>query len=138
MAAGYAPMYRERALDDPALAAARQAVQRIEPGALKLIARATKRGYITYDELNSALPQDQMSSEQIEDIMAAINDIKGRAKKVAQELRVMGAIGESVKIVAVGADDHGVVIRAAAIGRPTLDEMKVEIEQFVRQRLLDD
>ena len=29
VAAGYAPMYRERALDDPALAAAREAVQRI-------------------------------------------------------------------------------------------------------------
>ncbi len=41
----------------------------------KLIARAKKRGYITYDELNEALPQDQMSSEQIEDVMAAINDM---------------------------------------------------------------
>ena len=36
----------------------------------KLIARAKKRGVITYDELNEALPQDQMSSEQIEDIMS--------------------------------------------------------------------
>jgi RNA polymerase primary sigma factor len=41
----------------------------------KLIARAKKRGYITYDELNSALPQDQMSSEQIEDVMSALNDM---------------------------------------------------------------
>jgi len=41
----------------------------------KLIARARKRGYVTYDELNDALPQDQMSSEQIEDIMAALNDM---------------------------------------------------------------
>jgi RNA polymerase primary sigma factor len=41
----------------------------------KLIARAKKRGVITYDELNEALPQDQMSSEQIEDIMAALNDM---------------------------------------------------------------
>jgi RNA polymerase primary sigma factor len=41
----------------------------------KLIARAKKRGFVTYDELNEALPQDQMSSEQIEDIMAAINDM---------------------------------------------------------------
>ncbi|HMT44338.1 MAG TPA: RNA polymerase sigma factor region1.1 domain-containing protein, partial [Chakrabartia sp.] len=41
----------------------------------KLIARAKKKGYITYDELNAALPQDQMASEQIEDIMAAINDM---------------------------------------------------------------
>jgi RNA polymerase primary sigma factor len=34
-----------------------------------------KRGYLTYDELNEALPQDQMSSEQIEDIMSAISDM---------------------------------------------------------------
>ncbi len=41
----------------------------------KLIARAKKRGYITVDELNEALPQDQMSSEQIEDVMSAINEM---------------------------------------------------------------
>ncbi|WP_136163553.1 RNA polymerase sigma factor RpoD [Sphingomonas flavalba] len=41
----------------------------------KLIARGKKRGYLTYDELNEALPQDQMSSEQIEDIMSALNDM---------------------------------------------------------------
>ncbi|WP_353217544.1 RNA polymerase sigma factor region1.1 domain-containing protein, partial [Sandarakinorhabdus sp.] len=41
----------------------------------KLIARAKKRGYITYDEINEALPQDQMTSEQIEDIMSAINEM---------------------------------------------------------------
>ena len=34
-----------------------------EASVKKLIARAKKRGYITYDELNDALPQDQMSSE---------------------------------------------------------------------------
>jgi RNA polymerase primary sigma factor len=41
----------------------------------KLLARAKRRGTITYDELNEALPQDQMSSEQIEDIMAAISEM---------------------------------------------------------------
>ncbi len=46
-----------------------------EANVKKLIARAKKRGYITYDELNEALPQDQMSSEQIEDVMSAINDM---------------------------------------------------------------
>jgi len=40
----------------------------------KVFARAKKRGYITYDELNSALPQDQMSSEQIEDIMSRFSE----------------------------------------------------------------
>jgi RNA polymerase primary sigma factor len=41
----------------------------------KLFARAKKRGVITYDELNDALPQEQMSSEQIEDMMSALNDM---------------------------------------------------------------
>src|ERR1700744_6476873 len=31
----------------------------------KLIARAKKRGYITYDQLNEALPQEQMSTAPI-------------------------------------------------------------------------
>ncbi|KQT32656.1 RNA polymerase subunit sigma [Sphingomonas sp. Leaf412] len=41
----------------------------------KLIARAKKRGYITYDQLNEALPQDQMTSDQLEDVMSALNEM---------------------------------------------------------------
>ncbi len=41
----------------------------------KLIARAKRRGVITMDELNEALPQDQMSTDQIEDIMSAISEM---------------------------------------------------------------
>ena len=41
----------------------------------KLIAKAKKRGYVTYDELNEALPQGEMSSDQIEDIQAAISEM---------------------------------------------------------------
>lgn len=46
-----------------------------EASVKKLLVRAKKRGYITYDELNEALPQDQMSSEQIEDVMSAISEM---------------------------------------------------------------
>ncbi|MFT9180103.1 MAG: RNA polymerase sigma factor RpoD [Zymomonas mobilis] len=41
----------------------------------KFITQAKKRGYVTYDQLNEALPQDQMSSEQIEDIMSALSEM---------------------------------------------------------------
>src|SRR3954471_24356670 len=41
----------------------------------KLVARAKKRGYITVDQLNEMLPRDQMTSEQIEDVMSALNDM---------------------------------------------------------------
>ena len=41
----------------------------------KLLAKAKRRGFLTYDELNAALPQDQMNSEQIEDIMSQISEM---------------------------------------------------------------
>ena len=41
----------------------------------KLIAKAKRKGYVTYDELNEALPSDQMSADQIEDIQTAISDM---------------------------------------------------------------
>lgn len=41
----------------------------------KLIKLAKKRGYVTYEELNSVLPSEEVTSEQIEDIMAMFNDM---------------------------------------------------------------
>jgi len=41
----------------------------------KMIAKAKRKGYVTYDELNAALPSDQMSADQIEDIQTAISDM---------------------------------------------------------------
>ena len=40
----------------------------------KMIARGKERGYVTYDEMNAALPPDQSSSEQIEDTMAMLRN----------------------------------------------------------------
>ena len=41
----------------------------------KLIKTAKKRGYVTYDELNAVLPSEEVTSEQIEDIMAMFSDM---------------------------------------------------------------
>ncbi len=41
----------------------------------RFIARAKSKGVISVKELNAALPQDQMTTDQIEDIMAAISDM---------------------------------------------------------------
>src|SRR5438874_11362047 len=41
----------------------------------KMVARGKERGYLTYDELNAALPQDQVSSEQIEDTMTMLSEL---------------------------------------------------------------
>src|SRR5215475_13877671 len=59
---------RDEASDGPLMDGLSAAVK-------KMFARAKERGYITYDELNAALPQTEMSSEQIEDVMANLNEM---------------------------------------------------------------
>ncbi|MEQ9039972.1 MAG: RNA polymerase sigma factor RpoD [Silicimonas sp.] len=41
----------------------------------KMIADAREKGYITYDQLNRVLPPDQVSSEQIEDVMSMLSEM---------------------------------------------------------------
>jgi RNA polymerase primary sigma factor len=40
----------------------------------KMIARGLERGYLTYDELNAAMPAEEFSSEQIEDMMSMLSE----------------------------------------------------------------
>ena len=40
----------------------------------KLIRSAKKRGYVTHDQINSVLPSEEVSSEQIEDVLADVVD----------------------------------------------------------------
>ncbi len=41
----------------------------------KMVAKGKERGYVTYDELNKALPPEEVSSEQIEDTMAMLSEM---------------------------------------------------------------
>ncbi|HUL07111.1 MAG TPA: RNA polymerase sigma factor RpoD [Candidatus Acidoferrum sp.] len=59
---------REETGDGPLMDSQTQAVK-------KMLARSKERGYVTYDELNSVLPPEQMSSEQIEDTLAMLNEM---------------------------------------------------------------
>src|SRR5271157_2343383 len=59
---------REEAADAPLLDTLAAAIK-------KMLARGKERGYLTYDELNAALPQDQVSSEQIEDTMTMLSEL---------------------------------------------------------------
>jgi len=59
---------REDAADAPLLDTLAAAIK-------KILARGKERGYLTYDELNAALPQDQVSSEQIEDTMTMLSEL---------------------------------------------------------------
>jgi RNA polymerase primary sigma factor len=59
---------RDEAAEAPLLDAVAAAIK-------KMLARGRERGYVTYDELNGALPQDQVSSEQIEDTMTMLSEL---------------------------------------------------------------
>ena len=59
---------REESSDGPLMDGSVQGVK-------KMIARGKERGFITYDELNETLPQEQVSSEQIEDVLAQLSEM---------------------------------------------------------------
>ena len=54
--------------DSPLLDLSDQSVKR-------LLKAGKQRGYVTYDELNSVLPSEEVSSEQIEDTMSMLSDM---------------------------------------------------------------
>jgi RNA polymerase primary sigma factor len=59
---------REEAAEAPLL-------DQIQVAIKKMMARGKERGYVTYDELNAALPTEQVSSEQIEDTMTSLSEL---------------------------------------------------------------
>jgi RNA polymerase primary sigma factor len=60
--------HREDAVEAPLLDSIAIAIK-------KMVVRGKERGYLTYDELNAALPPDQVSSEQIEDTMTMLSEL---------------------------------------------------------------
>ena len=42
---------------------------------MKMIKQATKRGYVTPAQLNAVMPSEEVTSEQIEDILAALYEM---------------------------------------------------------------
>ena len=52
----------------------------------KMIARGKERGYVTSDELNTALPSSHFSSEQIEDVLASLNEMGINVVDASEEI----------------------------------------------------
>jgi RNA polymerase primary sigma factor len=81
-----APEAREEAAEAPLL-------NTVEAAIKKMVARGKERGYVTYDELNAALPTEQVSSEQIEDTMTMLSEL-GINLVEAEESDEGGSAGE--------------------------------------------
>src|SRR3954470_17871976 len=102
----------------------------------KMIARAKKRGVVTYEELNEALPQDQMSSEQIEDIMSALNDMginvvesaEGGDDEVDDDKEAEPAVEDEVDPL-----DDGGPRPAAAVKKEPTDRTDDPVRMYLRE-----
>jgi RNA polymerase primary sigma factor len=63
-----APRSEQTERDAPLLDLSDSAVKR-------MLKSAKARGYVTYDELNNVLPSDEVTSEQIEDVMSSLSEM---------------------------------------------------------------
>jgi RNA polymerase primary sigma factor len=74
----------------------------------KLVQKGKERGYVTYDELNAALPPDEVSSEQIEDTMAMLSEAGVNVVEAEEQEDTTGATpAEPAKTAVVAAEATG-------------------------------
>ena len=73
----------------------------------KLVQKGKERGYITYDELNAALPPDEVSSEQIEDTMAMLSEAGVNVVEAEEQEETAANPAEPAKTAVVAAEATG-------------------------------
>ncbi len=111
-----------------------------EASVKKLIAKAKKKGYVTYDELNDALPQGEMSSDQIEDIQSALSDMGVQIVESDEEAEA--AAEEASEVEEISTDDKKAKAAAkpaakkAATGERTDDPVRMYLREMGAVELL--
>jgi len=124
----------ESASDGPLLDLSDAAVKR-------MIKVAKKRGFVTYGELNAVLPSEEVNSEQIEDILAMLNEMginvieneeaeEGEAEEAVEEDEAEG--GELVEAAA----PKPVVTRASEPADRTDDPVRMYLREMGTVELL--
>ncbi|MEO0713470.1 MAG: RNA polymerase sigma factor RpoD [Pseudomonadota bacterium] len=75
----------------------------------KFIRDAKAKGYVTHDELNEVLPSDQLSSDQIEDTMAALSEMGISVVESEEEAEKSSAVAKTTdsKVVAKKGNARG-------------------------------
>ncbi|MDN5787964.1 RNA polymerase sigma factor RpoD [Pseudorhodobacter sp.] len=93
----------------------------------KMIADARERGYITYDQLNAVLPPEQVSSDQIEDVMSMLSEM-GIQVTEEEEMEESSSAGE---LVETNAGSREVALSGAA--SETLDRTDDPVRMYLRE-----
>ena len=92
----------------------------------KMISGARARGYITYDELNQVLPPDQVSSEQIEDVMSMLSEM---GINIIEEEEVEDDGAKDLTVVEQNAKE----VALAETGKETLDRTDDPVRMYLRE-----
>ena len=92
----------------------------------KMIAEARERGYITYDQLNTVLPPEQVSSDQIEDVMSMLSEM-GIQVTEEEEMEESSSAGELVET----SGSREVALSGAA--SETLDRTDDPVRMYLRE-----
>ncbi|MGI3166098.1 RNA polymerase sigma factor RpoD [Pseudooceanicola sp. 200-1SW] len=93
----------------------------------KMIAEAREKGFITYDQLNQVLPPDQVSSEQIEDVMSMLSEmgINIIEDEEAEE--------EEQKTTAVTTTNQNREVALGTTGQEKLDRTDDPVRMYLRE-----
>jgi len=110
----------------------------------KLMSKAKKKGYITYDELNAALPSGEMSPDQIEDIQTALSEMGVQIVENDEEAEAEAEAEAEVEEISVGEDDKKkdvkkdpkVVAKKATTGERTDDPVRMYLREMGAVELL--
>ncbi|WP_420568082.1 RNA polymerase sigma factor RpoD [Thalassovita sp.] len=94
----------------------------------KMIAEARERGYITYDQLNQVLPPDQVSSEQIEDVMSMLSEM---GINIIEDDEVEDEEAKTTAVVDVSSKQGEVTL--AATGQEKLDRTDDPVRMYLRE-----
>ena len=81
----------------------------------KMVTRGRERGYVTYDEINAALPSEKVTSEQIEDTLAMLSEMginvvetdEGEETEAAAPVEAEAAEPEARAVTAIEEEDLG-------------------------------
>ena len=94
----------------------------------RMIAAAKERGFITYEQLNQVMPPDQVSSEQIEDVMSMLSEM---GINVVEEEEAEDADSNVPAETAAGSGSTDVVVAASTT--ETLDRTDDPVRMYLRE-----
>ena len=95
----------------------------------RMIKAAKARGYVTLDELNTVLPSEETSPEQIEDIMAMLNDMGINVVESEEESENLAA---KVEAEAEGESTETALIKVEAAKTPA-DRTDDPVRMYLRE-----